>query len=293
MMAIAPAEFARTAWFRSDLAKAPFADILALLARHREGVLVNSSYFAEAGLSIGDALQLTYHEQPFEGYVAGVVDYWPSLDPTERPFFILNLEHVQDFTRLEPYEVWYRLSDHDHVQEMVEGLAGIGVYPVTVKDAEATIIELTHEPYRMGFFGILSMGFLLSALITVLGYLVYTYFSIRGRVVQFGALRAMGFSGPQLTFLLALEQMFTLGTGLAAGTGLGALCAKLYLPFLRARAAELQQVPPFLLVVERSDTLSALVVLAILFLGAVVGLSFILARMKVHRALKLGEEIEP
>lgn len=293
MLAIVPAEFARTAWFRSDLARAPFVDYLALLARHREGVLVNSSYFEEAGLSIGDALQMTFHEQLIEGYVAGVVDYWPSIDPTERPFFVLNLEHVQESTRLEPYEVWYRLADHDHVQEMVEGLAAIGVYPVEVRDAEALITALKREPYRMGFFGILSLGYLVAVLITVLGHLVHTYFSIRGRLVQFGALRAMGLSRAQLTLLLALEQLFSLGTGLAIGTGLGALCAKLYLPFLRARAAELHDVPPFLLVVDRSDSLSALSVLAVLFVVAVLTLSLVLARMRASRALKLGEEIEP
>lgn len=293
LMAIVPAEFARTAWFRGDLAKAPFVDYLALLARHREGVLVNSSYLEEAGLSIGDSLQMTFHEQLIEGYVAGAVDYWPSLDPTERPFFVLNLEHVQDSTRLEPYEVWYRLADHDHVQEMVEGLALIGVYPVEVRDAEALITALKREPYRMGFFGILSLGYLVAALITVLGHLVHTYFSIRGRLVQFGALRAMGLSRPQLTLLLALEQAFTLATGLAIGTGLGAVCAKLYLPFLRDRAAELHDVPPFLLVAERSDALSAIAVLAVLFVAAVLTLSLVLARMKASRALKLGEEIEP
>jgi putative ABC transport system permease protein len=145
---------------------------------------------------------------------------------------------VQEYTRLEPYEVWYRLKDHDHVQEMVSDLPMLGVYPTAVKDAEAQISALEREPYRMGFFGILSLGFIVSSLITVLGFLVFTYFSIRGRVAQFGALRAMGLSGFQLTALLVLEQLFTLGVGLAAGTGLGALSSRLFIPFLRARATE-------------------------------------------------------
>ncbi len=97
----------------------------------------------------------------------------------------------------------------------------LGVYPTQVRDAEAMITALKHEPYRMGFFGVLSLSFVIAALITVLGFLVYTYFSIRGRLLQFGALRAMGLSRLQLTLLLVLEQLFTLGAGLAAGVFLG------------------------------------------------------------------------
>jgi len=247
----------------------------------------------ENKLAIGDVLALNFENQPFEGYVAGAVEYWPSLDPLGLPFFVLNLDHVQEYTKLEPYEVWYKLRDHDHVQEMIDALPLMGVYPTAVKDAEALITALQHEPYRMGFFGILSLGFIVSSLITVMGYLVYTYFSVRGRVVQFGALRAMGLSGYQLVALLALEQLFTLGAGLAAGAGLGALCSRLFIPFLRARASELRAYPPFLLVVDRTDVLYALAVLAVLFVLAVAGLAVILARMKVNRALTLGEEAEP
>jgi putative ABC transport system permease protein len=293
MMAIVPAEFARTAWFRGDFARAPFIDCLALLSRHHEGALVSRAFFVEEKLAVGDALGCTYDGQRFEAYVAGVVDYWPTLDPTRDPFFVVNLEFVQENTRLVPYEVWYRLRDHDHVQEMVSGLVTLGVYATRVKDAEAMITTLTREPYRMGFFGILSLGFLVSALITVLGFLVYTYFSVKGRMVQFGALRAMGLSGLQLSVLMVLEQFLTLGAGLGMGTGLGLACSRLFLPFLRLRAAELQPVPPFLLVTDRTDVLSVVAVLVLLFLVAVTVLTVILARMKVNRALSLGEESQP
>jgi putative ABC transport system permease protein len=292
MMAIDPAEFARTAWFRSDFTKAPFIDYLALLSRHHEGVLVSREYFDEEKLAVGGNLEVSYEGQKFEAYVAAVVDYWPTMDPTRNPFFIMNLEFVQENTRLVPYEVWYRLSDHDHVQEMVSALVTIGVYPTQVKDAEAMIAALKREPYRMGFFGILSFGFIISSLITVLGFLVHTYFSIKGRVVQFGALRAMGLSGLQLSLLMIVEQFFTLGAGLGLGTGLGMACSRLFLPFLRVRAAELQPVPPFLLVSDRTDVLYVMAVLVALFLVAVTGLTIILARMKVNRALTLGEESE-
>ena len=80
---------------------------------------------------------------------------------------------------------------------------------------------------------------------------------------------------------------------MGAGAGLGALSSRLFIPFLRARTADLRSVPPFLLVADQSDVLYAAAVLGALFLLAVSGLSVILARMKPGRSLKLGEEVGP
>jgi putative ABC transport system permease protein len=293
MMAVSPGEFARTAWFRADMGKARATRYLGLLARHREGALVSQGFLEEQKLSIGDPLRLTYEDQPIDAYVAGALAYWPTLDPESGPFFILDIDRVLESIRLEPYEVWYRLRSHDQVQELVDALPLLGVYPTQVRDAEAMIAAFRREPYRMGFFGILSLGFIVCCLVTVLGFLVATYFSMRSRLVQWSALRAMGLSGLQLAAILSLEQLFTLGAGLAAGAGLGSLSSKLFIPFLRARVSELRAVPPFLLVVDRSDVLSAVAVLAALFVAAVAGLSVILARMRLSHALKLGEEAGP
>jgi putative ABC transport system permease protein len=291
MMAISPDEFARTAWFREDFGKAPLTGYLGILARHPEGALVSTAFFENEKLSLGDRVTFSYKEQTIESFIAGTVSYWPSLDPLRQPFFILNLDWVQECTRLEPYDVWYRLDELGRVQELVDGLNRLGIWPTKVLDADAMITELRQEPYRMGFFGILSMGFIVSALVTALGFLVSTYFSIRGRLVQLGALRSMGFSGVQLLAHLGLEQLLTLGLGLGAGTGLGFLCSRLFLPFLRDRASEVQKFPPFLVVIDRADAVASLLVLSALFVAAVALLALGISRTRVNRAIRMGEDL--
>ncbi len=88
-----PGEFAKTAWFRSDFAKAPLVDYLSLLARHHEGVIVSTKFYNDQKLTLGQELHFVFHEQPFDAYVAGVVDLWPTLDPSRSPFFILNIDY--------------------------------------------------------------------------------------------------------------------------------------------------------------------------------------------------------
>jgi putative ABC transport system permease protein len=288
LLAMVPAEFARTAWYRDDLNDAGFFEYLGLLSRHAEGILVSREFFRQNNLSVGDTLELVYKEQPVEVIVAGEVAYWPSLDPSRRAFVVMNLDFLQENTALEPYDVWYRLTDDARVQDIVDGLADLGVYVTEVREAGSRIVELLREPYRMGFFGTLSIGFLVSILVTVLGFLIFTFYSVRGRLVPFGALRANGLSVFQLAVVVALEQLANLGLGLGVGVGLGRLCTRLFLPFLRDRAGSLGAVPPFLVVWNLGDLRGILLAMAGLFVAAVLGLSLYLARTRLFQALKMG-----
>lgn len=289
LMGIVPHEFGRTAWFRDDLAPFHFYDLLNLLTRHREGFLANPAFLQSSGLQVGDFVTFTLRNQPIEGYIAGVVEYWPSLDPTQRPFFVGNLEYIQEMIALEPYRVWLDLEGPGYLPEIVERLRQQGIWVIDIDSAENELVEGRRQPHRMGFFGILSIGFVVSSVITVLGFMLYTFLSMRSRLLQFGVLRAVGLSLRQLISLLALEQVLSVGIGLAAGTGLGLAATRIFLPFLRA-AGEAASVPPFLIVTDPADVSRIFTVLGSLLVAAVLGLGLILIRMRLHQAIKLGEE---
>jgi putative ABC transport system permease protein len=290
MMAIEPYEFARTAWFRNDFGQSRFLDYLAMLARHREGILASTEFYKQAELEIGQPMTVIYQSQEIPVYVAGYLDFWPSIDPYSRPFIILNLEHFYDYTALEPYNVWYRLSDRGQISNLVESLKKNGVYVTGLRDAQSEVAAMRREPYRMGFFGLLSMGFIVSALVTALGFFAFNFFSIKGRLVQFGALRAMGLSSGQLIGIIGVEQLLVIGSGLGIGAGLGYGISRLFLPLFRFRITDLNPVPPFIILMERSDVTLIFLVVALLFLLVLAALAIVLARMRIDQAIKLGEE---
>ncbi len=290
MMGIVPAEFGKTAWFRDDLSPYHFYEHLNVLARHREGALVPQSFLTERRLSLGDYVTLTFKNQPIEVYIAGTVDYWPTLNPNVRPFFIVNLEHVQESIALEPYNVWLDVEGPGYLPEIVSGLRQQGVYVVSVRDVNSQVVQGRNEPHRMGFFGILSIGFIVSSLVTVLGFILYTFLAMRSRLLHFGVLRAVGLSLSQLVTLLGLEQLFSLGLGLGAGTVLGINATRLFLPFLRDGAVDTSSVPPFIIVTDPADLVRIFTVLGTMLVIAVIGLAAILVRMKLHQAIKLGED---
>ena len=166
LMAIEPYEFARTAWYRDDFGTYNFVDYLRLMLEHREGVVVATPIFLQAELEIGDELIVTYQGQEVPVYVLGHISFWPGIDPDRRPFFIVNLEHFQDYTVLEPYEVWYDLTADAPIEPIINSLAAKSVYVTEYRDAREEIFEMKREPYRMGFFGMLGLGFIASAVVT-------------------------------------------------------------------------------------------------------------------------------
>ena len=288
LMAIIPSEFGKVAWWREDLSPYHFYDHLNLLTRHREGALISRNLAERASLSIGDVVTLTFKNQPIEVYIAGFVDYWPTLGYQQRPFFIANLDYVQEVIALEPYDVWLALEGPGYLTEIVERLRGEGIFVTSLKDANSLVVQGRNEPHRMGFYGILSIGFIVSSLVTVLGFILYTFLSMKSRLLQFGVLRAVGLSVSQLIALLGLEQILSLGLGLGAGTGLGIWATRIFLPFLSEGGES--AVIPFRIVTDPADVARIFTVLGAMLIVAIIGLSMILVRMKLNQAIKLGEE---
>lgn len=114
----------------------------------------------------------------------------------------------------------------------------------------------------------LSVGFLASAFLTVLGFFLYALFSFRRRFIELGTLRAVGLSAGQLTVFLTCELAFLILLGLGAGTWLGALISQVFIPSLQvgARAAEIT--PPFTVNIAWTVILRIYVLFAALFVGA-------------------------
>ncbi len=290
MMAIVPHEFAPVAWYRSDLFDPHFYDYLTQLSNHRQGALVSAELKRRGNLKPGDAITINYNNQRIDAYVVGVVPYWPSLNPEHRPFVIMNLDHVQDFIALEPYDSWYDITSAEAIPHIVQRLATIGVWEWQRLDTEQILRDLHREPYRRGFFGILTIGFLAAAAVAVLAFVVYTIYSTRQRLIQFGALRANGLSLLQTLGVVGLEQLLTVGIGLVIGIVGGNVATSLFLPFLRDRASEVQPVPPFLIVTNLDDLTRIVAIIGAAFVVGVVALALFLVRARLASALRLGEE---
>ncbi|RED63231.1 ABC transporter permease [Cohnella lupini] len=293
VMGIDNAAFAKTAWFREDMYPIHPYYYLDALGTTEQAVLISESFAGKHGLKEGDPLSIAigYDNEPVEFVVVGIVPYWPSQYPDEAPFFVANLDYLYQQIEKIPYEVWLNMTDGANLAPVLDMLADRGIAIAQAEDARGALAEGRNHPAQGGVFGILSLGFLISLLVSLLGYLIFWFFTLSRRVVQLGILRATGLSRGQLTGMLLLEQLFTTGLSVAAGIGLGTAASRLFLPFLQSGSVEgARQVPPFRIVFEQGDMLKLYVATGIMLAAGACLLIVQLRRLRISQAVKLGEE---
>lgn len=290
LMGIDNADFAKVAWFRKDLFQVHPNRYLNLMGTYEQSVIIPTSFAEKNHIKVGDLLSISIQQQLVEFVVVAAVPYWPSQYPEQMPFFIANLDYIYDQSPVTPYEVWLKMKEGAKVAPLLEALNAKQVQIASVKDVRNELIAQKKHPARGGVFGILSLGFLVSVLVSLIGYILYWFFNLSSRVVQFGVLRAMGLSRRQLTGMLLLEQGFTAGLSIGLGIGIGKLTSYLFLPFLQTAENVKTQVPPFRVVFNARDTDQLYVVVAFMMLTGALLLFLHIRRLRVHQAVKLGEE---
>ena len=291
LIGIDNADFAGTAWFRDDLFPIHPYVYLDALGQMEQAALVSAAFAERYGLQPGDPIRvgIGYGNEPLDLVVVSTVPYWPSLYPDESPFLVANLDYIYQQTEKMPYDVWLNMEDGAKLAPALETLAERGIAVVQADDVRGELIDRRNHPAQGGVFGILSLGFLISLLVSLLGYLIFWFFALSRRAVQLGILRAMGLSRVQLTGMLLLEQLFTTGLSVAAGLGLGTVASRLFLPFLQGGEAG-RQVPPFRIVFDSDDTMKLYAATGIMLAAGACLLVLQLRRLRIAQAVKLGEE---
>lgn len=292
MMAIDNVDFAKVAYFKRDLYPKNMHpnQYLNLLGQHEAAMLVSQKFLDKNNLEPGTIITLVIKQRPIEFVLYAGVPYWPTLYPDEAAFFIVNLDYINDQLPMEPYDVWIKKAEDGSTVDMMQQLADNNTYLVSVEDHKSEIIRQLKHPSKGGVFGVLSLGFLVSIFISLIGYILFWFFALSQRTVQFGILRASGLTRKELTTMLVLEQILTAGTSIIIGLVSGQLASRIFIPFMQSSTSAQKQVPPFQVVFESSDLNSLLLVVTVMM---VIGVALLLIRirsLRIHQAVKLGEE---
>ena len=286
-------DFSRVAFWRRDFATVPLGNLMNDLGRTTEGILISRDLYNN-GVQIGDNLRVNVFENK-ESYnvdykVVGVVDYFPTWYPGESPLIVGNLDYYFESVGGEsPYDVWLKLDPSANFDTVLSGVNDL--YRI-ILDSTIALKELyaaKSRPERQGFFGLLSVGFMALALLTVLGFLLYAFFSFRRRFIELGMLRAIGLSAAQMIIFLGSELAFLFVVGIGAGTGLGVWVSTLFIPQLQVGNDMAARIPPFLVRIDWTSVFQIYILFGTLFVVAMVILTFMLLRMKIFQAIKLGE----
>jgi putative ABC transport system permease protein len=276
--------------WRNDYASMPIADLFNRLAIDRQGVLLDANTAKKYNLKIGQ--QITYSVNALNQWydskvpIVGLVNFFPTLDPTKNFFLIGNIDPIWEIVGTElPNDIWISLKQDADVKQVQAAVREKGFPVVEWQDPAAALHVAQTAPSRRGVLGFLSVGFLASILLTLVGSIVQSTASFRVQAVQLGSLRAMGLGSFAVAIYLIVSQGLAVIGGVLGGTLIGAASTLLYLPLLDFSTG----LPPYLVRVAWNDIFTVYAVFAGVLISVTLITTFMMSRERLFTLVKLGE----
>ena len=123
VLGIDPHTASQVIWFRADFANLSLNRLLSLIVRPSPDTIVSETFLKATGLRQGDSFDVTLtNERTITLRVAGVVGYFPTLNPEAFPFVITNLEYLQRTSHgYGPNEMWLAVDpDSRRIDRLLE-----------------------------------------------------------------------------------------------------------------------------------------------------------------------------
>ncbi len=299
LMGIIPDEFGTMAWFRPDLLKPHHINnYLNMLSYDPRAILVSTSFKEKYNLQQGDSIFMTWRDQGFiEGIVYAFVDYWPTFNPLAHQaeaaspeLVVANYAYIRAKMALEPYEIWLHKEADTTSHEIYAQIEEKKLQITRLQDTSQMIITMKNDPMIQGTNGALTLGFIVTMTISIIGFLIYWILSIQRRVLNFGIFRAMGLTRGRVLGMLVWEQLLISGVAVFVGILIGGVVSDLFVPMLQLAQSAAQQIPPFRVVAHREDYLKIYGVVAFMLSLGLLVLGAIINKIKIAQAIKLGED---
>ncbi len=289
--------YATGGWWRDDLAQYSLGHVMNILAAEPQALVVSRSFLGASSLRIGDTVSLTFGENASntvsqEFIIREAIDSFPMVyqEPGQY-FFIANFDYIYMVDDPATYDVILKLAPGTSTEQVVTDLQERGFTVDSVEDTKSLTDATRARPERVGFVGLLSLGFVAATGLTMLALLLYSLFSFRRRMVQIGVLRAAGLSMAQLIWLLAFELCFLTITSALAGTALGIGAARLFVPFYQLGNTIEARTPSFIVVIAWSEIGRLFLILGTMLIITLLATTLLLRRLRIHEAIKLGQEL--
>ena len=299
-MGIDRLDFPNVAFLRDDFADQSMGALMNALALEPMGVIVPKEVADNIGLRIGDHLlsSILILDQTFERdlIIVGTYDYFPTVYSAKEPTLVVNLESMFDIPdAVVGYDIWLKLrpdADIPLLLTQIQQVIGADRALVKVLGNALEAIRTTMEkPERVGLFGVLNVGFIATGLMPGIGFVLYSYASLRRRFIQLGILQAVGMSVKQLIGYLALEQSLLMGLAIISGAVIGLVTSNLFVPFLQVGATPGKPIPPFEVLIGWAESAWLSLGFALVLFITMLGTIWYLARIKVFQAVKMGETL--
>jgi hypothetical protein len=258
--------------------------------------LVSPSFLKETNVQVGDVVSTSVGTNFVPMKVAGVAEFFPTLDPRKTPFMVADMAAALRFISLRntrplvaDTEVWIRSNGEDisldSIQPVLQDLGGTILESYL---AVEMVAESTGDPLlTSGWSGLLALSFLAVVMASSSGLILYTYIDARERLGEFAILRALGFTTSQVNGVVWFNLALTVVLGMSVGALGGHWLGNAVLPLLEVGENSTRVTPPLVLQNNWLAVGLAYLVLAASALVTVASLAWAIGRMDIQRILRV------
>jgi putative ABC transport system permease protein len=189
-------------FIRDDFSEVPLGNMLNELALNRTGIIISQKTAEAYGILIGQEVRyqvqaLGEWQSEIRATVVGFIEYFPTIDPDIYDFFLItSIEPIFEVSGTPlPFDVWVHPAEDVSLEEAQAAIREAGFPVLRYEDPVSQLRIAQAEPARRGVLGFLSIGFVASIVLTLIGAVIQSTASFQEQSAQLGSLRAMGMSG--------------------------------------------------------------------------------------------------
>lgn len=278
-------------FMRDDYTDVPLGNMLNELALNRTGIIISQRTADEYGILIGQEVRyqvqaLGEWQSEIRATVVGFIEYFPTLDPDAYEFFLItSIEPIFEVSGTPlPFDVWINPAEGVSLLEVQAAIEAAN-FPVLRYEDPETLLQIAQaEPARRGVLGFLSIGFVASIVLTLIGAVIQSTASFQAQSAQLGSLRAMGMSGFSVRLYILILQGLIALSGVGSGTLIGMGTTLLFLPLFDFSGG----LPPYSVRVAWNEIALVYGVFGAVLILVALFMSFVLSRQQLARVVKLG-----
>lgn len=292
ILGIDPATIERVIWFRPDFASRPLHQLLAALAANPSGIIVSEPYLRASGLRVGDTVNVAVLGGGFQATIVGTVRYFPTFDASESLFGLVNIKALLRQAQAQggpthPSEMWLHVNGGaSSAAAIATAVRRTGREVISYQMAAPAALNRLDNPLQVGLYGVVSIGFVVAAGLSMLSFFVYAYLSARRRATEFAVLRALGISPVQTGSILIVEQVALIILGAGSALIIGLLASRLFVPYLPLTDSP---IPPLLLDIPWAVVWELVAIVGAAVVPTLAALTWLMGHLQVSRVLRMGD----
>ena len=245
----------------------------------------------------GEKIHLIVDDLRVPIVINGVLDYFPSVDPTFERFLLVEAEEyreylqaITDSTPQEPQEFWLKLSEGADRELALSTIRKRIDAESLVLDSQHSVQQAQHDPLGGGSWqGLAILSVITLAASVAITLILQGAVSVQSHRIDLVVLRVLGLSGGLLRFSLAVELALVSFLGILVGSVTGLLLAIWSLGRVDITSGGLATVPPLVVTFQPWLMFTIFAVLFATSALAILVTSLLANRLQTFEVLRLGQ----